>query len=175
MLHRAFALHDLEVRDADDGNGRTLLGTVVPYGTEIRVGGYRERFARGAFADTDPAAVPLLVSHRHAGLPIGRAVALRDQPDRLAGEFTLTATRDADEVLALARDGVPLGLSVGFTPAPGGDRWNRDRTAVVRTRAVLAEVSVVGVPAYPTATVTGVRAAEQPIPARLLALARLLR
>jgi HK97 family phage prohead protease len=117
--------------------------------------------------------VPLLVAHRHAALPIGRAAALTEENARLAGEFTLAETRDADEVLTLAREGVPLGLSVGFAPAPGGDRWNRDRTAVVRTRAVLAEVSVVGVPAYPTATVTGVRAATgQRTP--LLHLARLL-
>jgi HK97 family phage prohead protease len=153
--------------------GRTLLGTVVPYGHEIRVGGYREQFARGAFAGTDPAGVPLLVAHRHAGLPIGRAVTLDDEPAGLAGAFTLAETRDADEVLALVADGVPLGLSVGFAPAPGGDRWNADRSAVVRTRAMLGEVSVVGLPAYAGARVHGVRAAQDD--ARpLLHLARLL-
>lgn len=168
LLHRAFI--DLELR----ADGRRLIGTVVPYNQQIRVGGgYRESFARGAFAGTDPAAVPLLVAHRHAALPIGRAVELDDQPDRLAGAFALSETREADEVLALARDGVPLGLSVGFAPAPGGDRWTTDRSSVVRTRAVLGEVSVVGVPAYPTATVTGVRAAAATTARPLLALARL--
>jgi uncharacterized protein len=153
LLRRSFDLTDLYVR----AEGRVLLGTVVPYGQEIRVGGYREQFARGAFDGTDPTTVPLLVAHRHAALPIGRAAVLDDQPDGLHGEFALAETRDADEVLTLARDGVPLGLSVGFAPALGGDRWNADRTAVVRTRATLAEVSVVGVPAYATATVHGVR------------------
>ncbi|WP_158228037.1 HK97 family phage prohead protease [Pseudonocardia sp. MH-G8] len=169
LQRRAFELRDLEVR----AEGRHLVGTVVPYGQEIRVGGYREQFARGAFTGTDPAAVPLLVAHRHAGLPIGRAVELVDEPDRLAGTFSLSATREADEVLELAADGVPLGLSVGFAPAAGGDRWNHDRTAVVRTRAVLGEVSIVGMPAYPAATVTGLRAAAAG-GAPLLRLARLL-
>lgn len=170
LLRRAFDLNDLEVR----ADGRTLHGVVVPYAARIRVGGYIESFARGAFAGTDPAGVPLLVAHRHAGLPIGRAAALVDEPAGLAGEFALSETRDADEVLALVADGVRLGLSVGFAPAPGGDRWTADRSAVVRTRAVLAEVSVVGVPAYAAARVHGVRAAaEHDRP--LLRLARLLR
>lgn len=170
MIRRAFGLTDLEVR----AEGRRLFGTVVPFGVEITVGTYREAFARGAFADTDPASVPLLVAHRHAQLPIGHAVALHDETDRLAGEFAVSATRDGDEVLALARDGVPLGLSVGFAPAPGGDRWSPDRRSVVRTRAVLAEVSVVGVPAYPGAVVESVRShADHATP--LLRLARMLR
>lgn len=170
MERRSFALHELHLR----ADGRTLLGTVVPYGQEIRVGGYRESFARGAFGGTDPAAVPLLVAHRHAGLPIGRATVLDDRAEALHGEFTVSETREGDEVLSLVADGVPLGLSVGFAPAPGGDRWTADRSAVVRTRAVLAEVSVVGVPAYAGARVGGVRSADdrgRP----LLALARLLR
>lgn len=173
VQRRSYALADLQVRTDDGTTGRTLVGTVVPWGQEIRVGGYREQFARGAFVGTDPAGVPLLVAHRHASLPIGRAAELVDEADRLAGVFTLSETREADEVLTLAADGVPLGLSVGFAPAPGGDRWTTDRAAVVRTRARLAEVSVVGVPAYPSATVTGVRAATvRSTP--LLDLARLL-
>lgn len=174
LLHRAFTVTDLELRTDAGGDGRTLLGTVVPWDTEIRVSGYRERFTRGAFAGTDPAGVPLLVAHRHAALPVGRAVRLVDEPERLAGEFELSRTRDADEVLALVADGVPLGLSVGFSPTPGGDRWTTDRSAVVRTRARLGEVSVVGVPAYAGAVVHGVRSAAPTARHRLL-LARLAR
>ncbi len=75
MIRRFCLTTDLEVR----AEGRTLIGTVVPYGTEIRVGGYREQFARGAFTGTEPASVPLLVAHRHAALPIGRAAALTEE------------------------------------------------------------------------------------------------
>lgn len=168
MIHHRSHLTDVEIRT----DGRTLHGTVVPYGVQTRIGSYIESFARGAFAGTDPAAVPLLVAHRHAALPIGRAVALVDESDRLAGEFTLAETRDAEEVLALARDGVPLGLSVGFMPAEGGDRWTADRRKVVRTRATLAEVSIVGVPAYPGAGVQGVRGKDVSTTYPLRSLAR---
>lgn len=165
MIRRAFGLTDVEIRSEE----RVLAGTVVPYSQQIRVGGYIEQFARGAFVDADAAKVPLLVAHRHASLPIGRAIELRDEPNRLAGEFQLAETADADEVLSLARAGVPLGLSVGFAPIE--NRWTRDHKWVVRVRAHLAEVSVVGIGAYPGAQVETVRA-NAPVATPLLHLAR---
>jgi HK97 family phage prohead protease len=169
MIYRAYGANGLEVRDAD---ARIIAGPVVPYRSETRVGGYVESFEPGAFGTVEPDAVPLLVSHRHAALPIGRTQSLTDESAALVGEFTLSDTRDADEVLTLARDGVPLGLSVGFVPVE--DRWNKQRTKVVRIRATLGEISVVGLPAYRDAKVTTVRADEQPGTPRL-AVARLTR
>ena len=64
-----------------------------------------------------------------------------------------------NEVLALARDGVPLGLSIGFTEVAGGSRWSLDRQRVTRTRAALDHIAVVRVPAYTGAGVAGVREA----------------
>jgi phage head maturation protease len=64
-----------------------------------------------------------------------------------------------NEVLALARDGVPLGLSIGFAEVPGGSRWSADRQRVTRTRAELDHIAVVRVPAYAGAGVAGVRQA----------------
>jgi phage head maturation protease len=64
-----------------------------------------------------------------------------------------------NEVLALARDGVPLGLSIGFAEVPGGSRWSADRQRVVRTRAELDHIAVVRQPAYVGAGVAGVREA----------------
>jgi HK97 family phage prohead protease len=165
IIRRAYDLTDVEVR----ADTRHLIGTVVPYNIETRIGGYVESFASGAFPDVDAGKVPLLISHRHSALPVGHAVELRDEPTRLAGEFHLSDTRDADEVLSLAKDGVPLGLSVGFVPQV--DRWTSDRKRVVRVRAVLAEVSVVGVGAYPGAKVEAVRA-NLPAATPLLHLAR---
>jgi phage head maturation protease len=76
-------------------------------------------------------------------------------------------------VLELARDGVPLGLSVGFLEVPGGSQWSADRRRVTRTRAALDHVAVVRVPAYAGAAVAGVRAAHDPATAHpLAALAR---
>jgi len=151
---------------------RIIAGPIVPYGVETRVGAYTESFRPGAFQGADVGSVPLLVSHRHAELPIGRTLTLTEEPNALVGEWQLSETRDSDEVLTLARDGVPLGLSVGFAPVE--DRWNSDRSRVVRVKARLGEVSVVGVPAYEDAKVTSVRAGHDFATPRLT-IARLIR
>jgi len=65
-----------------------------------------------------------------------------------------------DEVLELARDGVPLGLSVGFIEVAGGSRWSPDRRRVTRTRAQLDHIAIVRKPAYIGAEVAAVRSAE---------------
>lgn len=156
----------LEVREAE---GRTLLGVVVPYGVETRVGGYVEQFAPGAFTGADADEVPLLAAHEHADLPIGRTLALTEDEHGLHGEFRISETRTGDEVLALARDGVPLGLSIGFRPDV--DRWSADRSHVTRVRATLGEISIVGMPAYPDAKVTAVRADPADVRRTLLGLA----
>lgn len=156
----------LELRE-----GRTLIGLVVPYDTDTRIGRYTERFTRGAFADADPAAVPLLAAHAHEALPIGRTLTLTEETRGLVGTFTVAETPKGDEVLALARAGVPLGLSVGFRPDV--DQWSADRSRVTRVRAQLAEISVVGVPAYSGARVEDVRAhTDAPAATPLLNLAR---
>jgi phage head maturation protease len=79
-----------------------------------------------------------------------------------------------NEVLALACDGVPLGLSVGFAEVPGGSRWSADRQRVVRTRAALDHVAVVRQPAYLGAGVVGVRDGQhgRPTPVLLTLLRR---
>jgi phage head maturation protease len=79
-----------------------------------------------------------------------------------------------NEVLALATDGVPLGLSIGFAEFPGGSRWSADRQRVTRTRAALDHVAVVRVPAYVGAGVMGVRSSRsgRPTPVLLTLLRR---
>jgi Caudovirus prohead serine protease len=88
------------------------------------------------------------------------------------GAWHVSDTALGNEVLALARDGVPLGLSVGFAEVAGGSRWSPDRRRVTRTRAELDHVAVVRVPAYAGAGVAALCAALQPA-ATLLTLARL--
>jgi HK97 family phage prohead protease len=160
------AVSDLQVRT----EARELLGLAVPYGVETRIGHYVESFAAGAFADAGPH--PLTAHHPRDGgeLPIGVSTELREAGDGLHGVWRVSRTVLGDEVLALAADGVPLGLSVGFVP--DRDQWNRERTRVVRTRATLDHVAVVRVPAYPDARIAAVRAAQHRA-APLLGLARL--
>jgi phage head maturation protease len=93
-----------------------------------------ETLERGALAGTDPAKAVLTATHpRDAGtLPIGRTLTIEDRADAAWGEWLVSDTALGNEVLALARDQVPLGLSVGFMEVPGGSRWTGDRR-VTRT------------------------------------------
>jgi uncharacterized protein len=164
----------LHVRD--DGEGRTLVGLALPYGVEIDLGSYRESFGYGtAFAQLDPAQVPLTATHPRDGgeLPIGISIELAEQPDGLHGAWHVSKTQLGDEVLELVRDGAVSGLSIGFIPDPAADRWNRDRSRVERRGATLDHIAVVRSPAYP-ARITAVRATPAPATPRLR-LARLLR
>jgi HK97 family phage prohead protease len=176
MIHTRHFTSTLAIRD--NGDGRTLVGPLLPWNVPTRVADQgrlvTERFERGALAGTDPARVPLTATHpRDAGtLPIGVTVELEEREDAAWGAWRVSRTALGDEVLELARDGVPLGLSVGFAEVAGGSRWSPDRRRVVRTRAALDHVAVVRVPAYAGAGVAAVRAALQPAH-RLLTLARL--
>jgi uncharacterized protein len=164
---------DLAVRD----DGRTLVGVAIPWGSEAQISEGRQRyvevFARGAFGDAGTH--PLTATHPRDGaeLPIGVSVGLSDQADGLHGAWHVSDTDLGNEVLTLVRDGVPLGLSVGFVE--GTSRWNRDRTRVERLTASLDHVAVVRSPAYPSARVEAVRAAAVPLPVAVprLTLARL--
>jgi HK97 family phage prohead protease len=176
MIHtRAFPV-SLAVRD--EGDGRTLVGPLVPWGVEARVLDRGrlvvETFVRGALEGTDPGRVPLTATHpRDAGtLPIGVTLSIEDRADAAWGAWHVSDTLVGNEVLALARDGVPLGLSVGFAETPGGSRWSADRQRVTRTRAALDHVAVVRVPAYQGAGMVGVRRRDSPTTPVLLTLLR---
>jgi HK97 family phage prohead protease len=163
MIHTRQYTSALAVRDG--GDGRTLVGPVLPWGVEARVVDQgrlvTETFERGALADADPARIPLTATHpRDAGtLPIGRTLSIEDRADAAWGAWLVSDTALGNEVLALARDGVPLGLSIGFAEIPGGSRWSADRQRVTRTRADLDHIAVVRVPAYAGAGVAEVREA----------------
>jgi HK97 family phage prohead protease len=172
MIHTRNLTSSLALRD--DGDGRTLVGPLLPWGVTAQVVDrgrlVEETFTRGAFDGTDPATVPLTATHpKDAGtLPIGVTVELEDRQDASWGAWHVSDTPLGNEVLVLARDGVPLGLSVGFAEVPGGSRWSPDRKRVTRTRAALDHVAVVRVPAYAGAGVVGVRSEGGGRPTRLL-------
>jgi HK97 family phage prohead protease len=168
----------LQVRD--DGDGRILFGPLIPWNVEARVLDRGrlvvETFERGALAGTDPGRIPLTVRHPRDNqeLPIGRTTELEERSDAAWGAWHVSKTAAGDEVLELARDGVPLGLSIGFMEVAGGSRWSPDRRRVVRTRALVDHVAVVRTPAYVGAGVVGVREATAVAEhrARFLALLR---
>jgi HK97 family phage prohead protease len=178
MIHVRQLTTSLALRDG--GDGRTLVGPLLPWGVTAQVVDrgrlVTETFQRGAFDIADAGRVPLTATHpRDAGtLPIGRTLSIDDRADAAWGEWLVSDTMIGNEVLALARDGVPLGLSVGFAEVPGGSRWSADRQRVTRTRAALDHVAVVRVPAYEGAGVVGVRsgAVGRPTPVLLTLLRR---
>lgn len=149
---------DLEVR----GDGRTVVGLAVPFDTPtvIREHGhvYDEVFRHGAFAQTIEKRadrVKFLLNHDRQALPLGRAVALREDTAGLVGEFRVSNTRAGDEALELIRDGALDGLSVGFVPVV--DRGTPEGGFVERLEAKLIEVSGVAFPAYDGALIAAVR------------------
>jgi HK97 family phage prohead protease len=156
--------HLIHLREG--GDGRTLVGPVMPWNVEAvvldRGREVVETFERGALAGVDPGRVPLTATHPRDAqqLPIGVTTELEERADAAWGAWRVSKTALGDEVLSLAADGVPLGLSVGFVEMPGGSRWSADRRRVTRTRAALDHVAVVRVGAYRGAEVVGVRGAE---------------
>ena len=163
MTHTRHFPCTLAIRD--NGDGRTLEGALLPWGVEARVLDRGrmvvETFQRGALAGVEASRVPLTARHPRDAqeLPIGVTVELEERADAAWGAWHVSKTALGDEVLELARDGVPLGLSIGFMEVPGGSRWSPDRRRVTRTRAQLDHIAVVRTPAYVGAGVIGVREA----------------
>lgn len=161
---RAFAA-DLEIRS----DGRTISGIAAPFNTPTEIadslGHYTEVIVPGAFtrtiAERGADKVKLLAQHDRQAFPIGRAISLRESTAGLVAEFRVAQTQAGDEALALLRDGVVDGLSIGFRTIR--DQWsaNRDRRHLLEAR--LEEISLVTFPAYESARVLAVREATQPL------------
>ena len=160
MLHRINYFPDLETRAKE----RIIRGISVPFDSPTFIrspleGEFWEEFQRGSFAKTiseSPKGFTFNILHdRRTRLPIGVSVETREDARGLYQEFKVSETEAGNEVLALARDGVPLGLSIGFAPVK--DKWSPDKSRVWRTEVKLKETSVVNEPAYAEAQVIGVR------------------
>jgi HK97 family phage prohead protease len=175
LLESRALASDLELRAG--GDGRTIVGTVVPFDEVYDAGQFREVFRHGAFtrtlAERGASRVKLLRQHDDVNAwPIGVATLLREDPKRLYGEFRLARSSDGDDALDLIRDGILDGLSVGFVPMPSGSRPMRDGT-IERTEVALRHVGLVGDPAYMNARVTGIRSTATNSVHPSVALARL--
>lgn len=152
---------ELVVRDAEDGTeGRTLYGTVVPYGEVARVddglGPYNEMFAPGAFTrslEQRANKVKLFTQHDRSRLPVGRLVDYDEHDRGLDAAFYIPEHTAGDDVLALVREGVVDSFSVGFR----GIKDHDEAGTTIRTEAAIGEVSVVHSPAYAGAALAGIR------------------
>jgi len=141
------------LRAAEEGDGRTLEGVAVPYGSVISTWDGAETFdADCVFDDTDTAKL----CYQHGEL-IGRITGAHPQEDGLHITAHISDTQRGRDVVALLRDGALDSLSVGFMPIES----ETDKQGVThRKRVRLLEVSVVSWPAYEAAKITSQRSSE---------------
>jgi len=157
-LHTTQAAGPVEVRDA---TRRELGLRIVPWDTIVDTPMGAEMFARGAFADVDPASVRLRLDHQDP--PTGIGLSLDERDDGAEMTFRVARTARGDEQLALIADGVEQGASVGFSEVPGGTTTTTvaGRRVRVHSRVALREVSTTWRPAYAATGVMFVRSDEE--------------
>ena len=130
-------------------DGRRLFGVAVQYGDVARLAWGSERIEAGAFA---PVGDVILNAQHDRGRPLARTGAglvVADDNRSLRIEAELPETRDADDVLALVRARVLLGLSIEFRAV--SERLD-GRVRVIE-RAKLSGIGIVDTPAYSSAEV----------------------
>jgi uncharacterized protein len=153
---------DVKIRDLDE-TGRTIFGTVVPYGEVARVddgeGPYDEAFDFGSTTRSvkqTGAKVPLYPQHNKREFPLTRGAEWTEHQGGLDGAFKLPDTTAARDTLTLVQEGIVDSFSVGFR----GISARQDGNTTVRTEVALVEVSLVASPAYQSAKVAGIRAED---------------
>ncbi len=159
----------IEAGTIQTGSKGQIVGRAVPYREPITAaGGYIEiideqSFARSLKNGTGKRS-PLLLHHDRDKAPIGRPLSWESQSDGLYAEWQLDMKSPrAAEAWRQASEGYLTGLSVGFAADPDADdiRTSNDgEIKVYRRNASLREVSLVSVPAYPSAQVTATRSRQ---------------
>lgn len=149
---------ELAVRSEEE---RLVDLRIVPYGVVGRTAQGPERIRRSTFRGARPEDVSLEAIGAHGLEPgvrlVGRGVSLEDREDALYGTFRVARTRDGDELLELAREGVYRGASVVFEP--GSSRVVDG--VIERSSGVLRRVGLVERGAYAGAEVLAVRNAAE--------------
>jgi HK97 family phage prohead protease len=146
-----------------EGDGSTIMGWACRFNEPADLGAFKETVQRNAFDRTianQGGKIRLLAGHSASALPAGSITLLQPRDQGLWLEARVADTAFGRDVKALARDGHPIGLSIGFSVPDGGQAWSNDRTERSLTELRLHEISLVGAPAYDNADVVGVRAAE---------------
>lgn len=133
---------------------RIIELTAVPYDVETRLGPrLYESFQPRAFgnATKDPARVTLYSGHSNVGgKAVGRALTVEDRATGPFIRMRVSNTRDGDELLTLAADGVMSEASIEFQPIEEDMRITQrgDDVVVRHKRAHLLGVACVPHGAY---------------------------
>ena len=143
---------------AADAQRRIISGKIVPFGAVGNTSAGAVIFERGSIQVPNVSKIKLLAQHQQtASGVIGRAQSIHEAEDGMYATFKVSASRDGENFLIKAAEGLLDGLSVGVEVIASKER--KDGTLVV-TASKLNEVSLVETPAFDAARVTDVAAAE---------------
>lgn len=144
--------------EAADAGRRIISGQIVPFGEVGNTSAGAVVFERGSIQIPNVSKIKLLAQHEQtASGVIGRAQGFQETSTGINGTFKVSASADGENMLIKASEGILDGLSVGVEVLASKER--RDGVMVV-TAAVLKEVSLVETPAFSSARVIDVAAAE---------------
>ena len=131
-----------------DEKKRTISGLVVPWDSPARVNGadFPLRFARGSILIDSGAR---LLGYHDRARPLGAPTSWQDSPGGLRATFKVARTRDGDEALSMAADGILDGLSIGAELVDVDELSGE----IVVAAALAREVSLVTLPAWAAARV----------------------
>lgn len=151
---------DVTVRAAepDGAPSRTIEGVAVPWNVDAVVSdGTTVRFLPGSLPEDGPS--PKFIRDHQLEKPIGIVSERVDTGDVMMFAARVSATRDGDEALTLALDGVLDSVSVGVEPV----EYTFDGPTLVVSRGIWRELSLVPFGAFADARVASV-AATTPTP-----------
>ena len=158
-LELAAQLFAINAADPDGTPRRTVEGVAVPYGVEASVStGQRVVFEQGSLPVDGPA--PKFIRDHDLGRPIGIVAERIDTPDAMLFTAKISNTREGDEALVLAADGVLDSVSVGVEPTD----YEFDGPVMRVKAARWLELSLLPYGAFQAAKVSSVAAAADPEP-----------
>lgn len=160
-----FSDASIEFRDAGDGEKRpTIVGYASVFNSESRnLGGFIETVHPRAFDDVLSANPDVLGLYNHDKNKLlarssNGSLKLSVDPRGLRYEMSLPATRDAEDVAVMVKEGLVTGSSFAFAVRKnGGDVWSTDERGMkrreIRSVGLLEDVGPVVRPAYDASSV----------------------
>ena len=144
--------------EASDTNRRIISGKIVPFGEVGSTNVGKVVFEKGSIQIPAVSKIKLLAQHdKTASGVIGRMQNYQESNDGIYASFKVSASRDGENYLVKASEGLLDGLSVGVEVISSKDQ--KDGSLLV-TSARLYEVSLVESPAFDNARVLDVAAEE---------------
>lgn len=140
--------------------GKTLTGYAAVFNSEAVLGDFSEVIRHGAFAKSLATGSNIRALYHHQGDALlgttrGGSLQLREDAKGLAFELALPDTSHGKDLAILVGRGDVAGCSFGFRVAPGGDRWERRGSDLLRELldVDLVEITLTSDPAYQDTTV----------------------